>query len=128
MKREGQNILNRPELKVNPYSVPEGYFPSLKENMRLARRPESTATWKKTGIIISVAASVAIMILAGVGLMLRQNPAEYYDDIDLLVFSDLSEHIYLDAQSMSMEDLTDEDIIEYLIYTGVPVESIGSNE
>lgn len=129
--RNDNDILKKPELRERPYEVPEGYFTSVKEVIRTADRTTGNSRRRQNvGLyIMAAAASLALLILAGTGVLSKPETGEYYDSIDLLVFSDISEESYYDLQAMSEpEELTEDDIIEYLIYTGTTLESIESNE
>lgn len=128
--RNDKDILGRPELRKNPYTVPDGYFNSVKESIRITDRNHHSRRRHGTGLYIpAIAASLALLLLAGIGVLSKQEAKIEYDSIDLLVFSDISEESYYDLQAMSEpEELSEEEIIEYLIYTGITLENIETNE
>ena len=121
-----KDILQNPELKSNPYSLPEGYMDSLKTRAVKYARPVAVPGKERHRMmrfIISAAATFLLLIAAG-ALLLRQPALE--DGItqeDYLVFSDgysfleiyetMEEEQYADAY------VSDDDVIEYLIYSGV---------
>lgn len=121
-----KDILQNPGLKSNPYSLPEGYMDSLKTRAVKYARPVAVPGKERHRMmrfIISAAATLLLLIAAG-ALLLRQPALE--DGItqeDYLVFSDgysfleiyetMEEEQYADAY------VSDDDVIEYLIYSGV---------
>lgn len=127
--RNEKDILGRPELRKNPYTVPDGYFNSVKKSIRITDHSVCSRRHGTWPYILAIAASFALLFLAGAGVLSRQQDMVEYDSIDLLVFSDISEESYYDLQAMSEpEELSEEEIIEYLIYTGTTLESIETNE
>ena len=105
-------------LKENPYGVPESYFETLKGD--LMRKKKSFAS-----PYISIAAACLIFLTAG--LMLIKNTV-ISDDMsyeDYLVHSDyIFTEGYEDEINVIENDIDADDIIEYLIYTGVTAEVI----
>ena len=105
MKREEQDILQDPQLKKTPFDVPENYFSTLNESLKGISRLSKVATLKRWATYTAIAASFALLVAAG-GMLLKwsdnQMPAGYAEAYEI----------------------TDEDIIEYLIYTGVDVEDL----
>ena len=129
MKIDGNDILKTPELKECPFSVPEGYFTTFKKDMLAAERQKSGIEWKRLGAGIAVAASLALLVTAGLQTSRRGDPQEMIDSIDLMVFSDMSTESYYDLVAIyDEEDLTEEDIIEYLINSETSLENIASYE
>lgn len=128
MKTYGQDILtSQKELKERPFSVPDGYFEAFKaEAMRTSVAPAASPL-RRLVPYMAVAASLALLI--GVGLSLNETfrTHEEFSTDDYFLFSDtMIRTIYDDASTYQYADaeLMDEDIIEYLIYTGVSPESI----
>lgn len=129
MKIDGNDILKTPELKECPFSVPEGYFTSLKKDILSAQREKNGFEWKRIGAGIAVAASLALLVTASLQTSRREDPQEMIDSIDLMVFSDMSTESYYDLIAIYEEDdLTEEDIIEYLINSETSLENIESYE
>lgn len=108
---KNNDILKDKSLKDMPFSVPDGYF----EKMKICVKSGSGMGQKVHDFLrqamsyAAVAAITALLVVAG-GLFLERNSEK-----------DISEAEGLYADSMV---LTEEDIIEYLIYTGVEVEEI----
>lgn len=129
MKIDGNDILKTRELKECPFSVPEGYFTTFKKDMLAAERQKSGIEWRRLGAGIAVAASLALLVTAGLQTSRREDPQEMIDSIDLMVFSDMSTESYYDLVAIyDEEDLTEEDIIEYLINSETSLENIASYE
>lgn len=128
MKTDGKDILKTPGLKDNPFSVPEGYFTTFKTEMHVPEKPGKSLDWRKLGTGIAVAASFALLVTAGLQT-LRTDSQEEFDSIDLMVFSDMSTESYYDLMAIyEEEELTEEDIIEYLIHSETSLENIESYE
>lgn len=132
MKDFERDILQEVSLKNNPYSVPEGYFESLKDRAVKYSKPSDVAPMQFKRILttaISMAAMFIIMVTAGTMFLKGVTPEEDLTEEDYIVFSDgyLELEMY-DTDGMAEQyadaSISDEDIIEYLIYTGVSQEFI----
>lgn len=132
MKDFERDILQEVSLKNNPYSVPEGYFESLKDRAVKYSKPAEVAPMQFKRILttaISMAAMFIIMVTAGTMFLKGVTPEEDLTEEDYIVFSDgyLELEMY-DTDGMAEQyadaSISDEDIIEYLIYTGVSQEFI----
>ncbi len=124
MKEMKRDILaETPELKSLPYSVPEGYFNSFKDQMRpygKVRRP-----WRKMVSYASAAASVVLFVGAGLLLTQRAPYETEFTQEDFLVFSGAFDNAeYYDASQLAEAEMSNEDIIDYLIYSGISIEEI----
>ena len=129
MKTNDKDILKTPRLRENPYSVPEGYFSTFKKDVITRKEPKKTIDWKKFGYGIAAAASFALLAVTGVRLAETNDIQEEIDSIDLIVFSDMSTETYLDLMAVYEEDeLTEEEIIEYLINEETSLEHIEAYE
>lgn len=125
MMTDDKDILKTPRLRENPYSVPEGYFSTFKKDVITRKEPKKTIDWKKFGYGIAAAASFALFAVTGVRLAETNDIQEEIDSIDLIVFSDMSTETYLDLMAVYEEDeLTEEEIIEYLINEETSLEHI----
>lgn len=132
MKDFERDILQEVSLKNNPYSVPEGYFESLKDRAVKYSKPAEVAPMQFKRILttaISMAAMFIIMVTAGTMLLKGVTPEEDLTEEDYIVFSDG----YFDLEMYDTDGIaeqyadayvSDEDIIEYLIYTGMSQEFI----
>ncbi len=117
-------MAERPELRKMPYDVPEGYFDRFKMQMRPYR---TQRTWRRALPYASAAA--ALLFLFTVGTVLFQHPAntDEFTQEDFLVFSrDMANTEYYEYTAQYADaEIADEDIIEYLIYSGISLEEIG---
>lgn len=129
MKTNDKDILaTRSELRQQPYGVPEGYFDSFKAEMS-GKLPQADAgPWKKSMPYVAAAASLALMISAGALALGGFQSEDTLSQEDYILFSDnlISTDIYEDPSAYQVADaeLLDDEIIEYLIYTGVSPEII----
>ena len=96
---ESETLKNSSRLKKNPFLVPEGYFGKMQERALLARRR------RRIGVVVpllSVAAAVAVLIVGIWTWNLK------FDSMPV----------------QNLSQMSDEEIIAYLIYSGVEVEEI----
>lgn len=127
---------SRKELKEMPFSVPDGYFDRLSGRISAGTAHEegSRSLWSRIAPYAAMAAMFVLIALAGQAVIRQQernisNEAEedsfFYTQI--MPVSGLEE-IYATGDNGYIADseLSDEDIIEYLIYSGLPVESINA--
>ena len=114
------------ELTRTPYKVPEGYFGQVKaEIMHKAAAEEGTSLWRKAVPYMSIAATFLIMVSAGTFFLEKTTQQDGMTYEDYLVHSDmLIEAEYEQDSHIADAAIADEDIIEYLIYTGVTAEDI----
>ena len=100
---ESETLKKSSTLKENPFLVPEGYFRKMQERALLARRR------RRIGVVVpllSVAAAVAVLI---VGIW--------------------TWNLKFDSMPVkNLAQMSDEEIIAYLIYSGVEVEEIEIHE
>ncbi len=128
MKEKERDILaERHELKNMPYSIPEGYFEGFKMNMK----PYGCVrTRRKAVMYASAAASAAILLTAGILLSQRTSSADEFTHEDYLVFSDSminslnSEYYGYTNEQYAEAEMANDDIIDYLIYSGITAEEI----
>ena len=119
MKTKEKDILKEnTQLKQMPFGTPDGYFMSLKNKMRNIPQEQKN---NKIGVIwtrISTAAAIAILVAAGAMLLSHPSSDNEFTEEDYLVFSeDISTDVIYSASTLYAytEDMSDEDIIEYLI-------------
>ena len=103
MKREEQDILQNTQLKNSPFSVPENYISSLNKSLSEIPKKSKNNNARKWVTYTAIAATFALLI-AGAGTLLKWDNTDPYNG-------------YAVAQ-----ELTEDDLIEYLIYTGVDLE------
>ena len=115
------------ELRKNPYKTPEGYFDDLRGKMyRTENLIEPRGIFNRLVPYMSMAAAFLLVALSGT-LLLRNADADYMSYEDYIVHSDMMiSSIYEDdAQIASVSDeVNADDIINYLIYSGVTAEDI----
>lgn len=129
MMTQDKDILTlHKELKDNPYSAPEGYFDSFRDKMTRRVPSEETSLWKRTIPYLAMAASFALLLTAGSLVLDKMTPDGEISQEDFIIFSDnlINTYLYDDESTLQMADaeLQNEDIIEYLIYTGISPEMI----
>ena len=136
-----KDILRNPEMKKTPYSVPEGYFDSLKAQARKYAGPHQVPVniWSRLAPYAGIAAMFLFILLLGKTFITPKNKPQMdskaaeitvLDDgyEDYLVFSDMEATGlgYIDDE-IDIEEINEKDIIEYLIYIGASEKYIGSN-
>ena len=115
------DILDNKSLKTMPYKVPEGYFEELKDNLRPVVRHGSP--WRKVSYT-AIAATVALLIGAGAFLLKSEAETDFTQE-DYLVFSDdMTNTIFYSDDELYAEAVTEDDIIEYLIYIDTEIEEL----
>lgn len=129
MKDSERNIMYDDSLRKCPYSVPEGYFDSLKERAMKYAQPAPVFQFKRVlYTAVSMAAMFILMVTAGTFFLKGVTPAEDLTQEDYIVFTDgyIDLELYDDGLSEQYADasISNEDIVEYLIYTGVSEELI----
>ncbi len=75
--------------------------------------------------LVSIAATLAIMLSAGTFFLSRNSQDDMFTQEDFLVFSsDITDDLLFDTYAET--DILEDDIIEYLIYSGESREDIES--
>lgn len=118
------------ELRKMPYDVPEGYFDTLKKDLRKSSAVRiEKGIWSRVVPYASVAAVFIALVTAGM-LLTRSSFGE-----DEMTFEDYLVHSgsmineeYPDEIRIIDNEINEEDIIEYLIYTGVTAELIENSK
>ena len=128
MKDFRHDILKDPSLKECPFTTPEGYFDDLKKRVVRYSQPVQTPVQQSRKIIMtmtSVAAAFIIMIAAGAFFLSHNSQDDMFTQEDFLVFSsDITDDLLFDTYAET--DIMEDDIIEYLIYSGESREDIES--
>ncbi len=124
MKEKRDILAERSELKKMPYNLPEGYFDGFKSQMK-PYGPKRSG--RKMIPYISAAASVALLLAGGLLLSHRTSPADEFTHEDFLVFSDSminTEYYEYSSEQYADAEMTNDDIIDYLIYSGISAEEV----
>ena len=127
MKQENDILKDRLELKQMPYTVPEGDFEAFKVQAAkpMVRRIDFRA---RIAPYAAMAAVFIFMVTAGTFFLEKSVPEYQMTEEDYVMFSDN----FMNTIAYEMEygsalaeaELSEEDIINYLIYTGVTAEQI----
>lgn len=115
-------------LKEMPYMLPEGYMEGLKRDLKSIPRtaPKRMSLWQRFSPYISMAAAFAFIFALGT-LIVDNSGADEFTQEDFMVFSSNMTNIIMEddyEQYADAAEIEDEDIIEYLIYTGTGPETI----
>lgn len=128
MKTTDKDILkDNARLKEMPFGLPDGYFESMKKALKETKQQAPDHATGLRWSRISIAAAVAILIVAGSILFCLPDAKNGFTEEDYLVFSDdiSTEVIYSTSTLYAYsENLTDEDIIEYLIDSGWEIDDM----
>ena len=126
--KKGIDILKDcPELRQMPFTTPEGYFEAFKAE---ASKPMVRKIDFRTRIApyLAMAAVFIFMVTAGTLLLEKSVPQYQMTEEDYVMFSDniMTTITYgMDyGDQLAEAEISDEDIINYLIYTGVTAEHI----
>ena len=127
MKKEKDILTDCPELKLVPFTVPDGYFETFKSE---ASKPMVRKIDFRTRIApyAAMAAVFIFMVTAGTFLLERSIPEYHMTEEDYIMFSDN----FMTSIAYEMEygsaiaeaELSEEDIINYLLADGISVEHL----
>lgn len=126
MKEMKRDILSESlELRKQVYTVPEGYFDAFKAEMTPYKQRQ-TAIAGKLVPYLSLAATFLFLVTAGTFFLQRSTPSEEFTQEDFILYSSNMSGMdyYDDMYQIADADIADEDIIEYLIYSGISAEEI----
>lgn len=130
------------DLKKMPFTVPENFFETMKAEARKCTEPQviHVSLWTRLAPYTAIAAMFLFIFTLG-NIFLHNSPdqatASTEDTIDVieyedyLVFNEVGADVsiyYLAEEDYAMEMADDEDIIEYLIYTGASESYIEYNK
>ncbi len=116
-----KDILDNKSLKVTPYDVPDGYFENLQKSICEKTGSTSARRWPTYA---AIAASFALLLAAG-GWIFSNTANAGFSQEDYIVFSDdMTNTVLLEESELYAEAATEDDIIEYLIYTGTEIEEL----
>jgi len=116
------------KLKKMPYEVPEGYFSMLGSKLEKIAAPQKTSAYKRLIPYAALAASFLLLVTIGTYFLKHVTPSDTLSDEDLVVFARIIPTtdpmaIYY-SQETEPQEITEDDIIEYLIYNDFPLESL----
>lgn len=127
MKTQDNDILKQDgNLKEMPFSLPEGYMESLRKELKTIpqRNTKKISIFNRILPYVSLAAAFAMIVTIG-GFILEKTTQQDLSYEDYIVFSDdMTNTLLYDTDELYADALSDNDIIEYLIYTGVEIEEL----
>lgn len=127
MKNKDIDILaGSPELKKMPFSVPEGYFESFKAQMKPSVHPHSYTLARRLMPYVAMAAMFLFLVTGGTFILRYTTPEEDFTQEDFIAFSTgmTNTLYYEDMNQIAEAEIAEEDIIEYLIYSGISAEEV----
>lgn len=127
MKTQDNDILKQDgNLKEMPFSLPEGYMESLRKELKTIpqRNTKKISIFNRILPYVSLAAAFAMIVTIG-GFILEKTTQQDLSYEDYIVFSDdMTNTLLYDTDELYADALSDDDIIEYLIYTGIEIEEL----
>ena len=126
MKTEKDILKGNAHLKEMPFSTPEGYFEGLKDQMKVCSRPEVVhrPAFRRFSPQIALAAAFALLLAVG-GFFLERRLEMDFSEEDYIVFSDdLTNTIIYGTNDLYADAVTEDDIMEYLIYSDIDIEEL----
>ena len=127
MKEKNRDILaDNPKLKEQAYSVPDGYFSGFKAGMTPYASVEPSLA-RRLVPYLSMAAVFIFLVTAGTFFLQQTTPADEFTQEDFILYSSNISGIGLyeeEPDQLADAGIADEDIIEYLIYSGISAEEI----
>lgn len=127
MKTQDNDILKQDgNLKEMPFSLPERYMESLRKELKTIpqRNTKKIPIFNRIIPYVSLAAAFAMIVTIG-GFILEKTTETDLSYEDYIVFSeDITNTIFYNTETQYAEAFSDEDIIEYLIHTGVEIEEL----
>ena len=127
MKTQDNDILKQDgNLKEMPFSLPEGYMESLRKELKTIpqRNTKKIPIFNRIIPYVSLAAAFAVIVTIG-GFILEKTTQQDLSYEDYIVFSDdMTNTLLYDTDELYADALSDDDIIEYLIYTGIEIEEL----
>lgn len=119
------------------YKVPEGYFDNLNARLLSIPTPETERSntkslWELSSPIIALAASFALLLVGGTFILRTTTPNPSFEEMDFLEYAysmipntePYSALDYTLAESLA-PSVSEDDIVNYLIETGVSMDLIG---
>lgn len=126
MKEMKTDILaDNPQLRRQVYTAPEGYFEEFKSQIRPYQ--EARQGWaERLAPYLSMAAAFILIVSAGTFFLQRTTSSDDFTQEDYLLFANTKVNVddYDDTDHIADASMGEEDIIEYLIYSGITAEEI----
>ena len=130
-----KNVDNRIDmdgiLKNNPFSAPERYIENLPKHlsdMTAGRRNGARKVSCGRGPVpyFALAASFALMFFVGYAVLRNKPVQDVFLEKGSLAFSDIIPVTapFVDEYEYARFDVTNDDIVDYLIYSYVPLEAV----
>lgn len=111
------------ELRKMPFNIPEGYFEETRtEIMSKTSGHASKGLWSKVAPYASMAAAFILMVTGGRYLLEKSTESDSMTYEDYVVHSEYHISTEYSTKEDSLEVVEDEDIINYLIYSGITAE------
>ena len=113
--------------KKNEISVPEGYFEKLEQSLsRIPRQEVRPTVMQKVSPWLAYAASLAILATLGNFIFRQSSAASVWEDDSWDYISYLSRSLDPDGmiELKETEQLTQEDIVNYLMASNITVEQL----
>lgn len=127
MKSTDKDILNSLNLKKMPFDTPEGYFERFKAGMKKEATPRS-GIWNRFAPYAGLAAAFLSIFAIGTAILERSvEDTEMIQDDYLVFFENMPvTTIYEIEEEVQLADaaMNEEDIINYLIYSGITAEEL----
>ena len=126
MKTDKDILRDTPHLKTMPFSTPENYFEELKSQMKVCQKSSAahSPAIRRISVYSALAAAFALLIAAG-GFFLGRSGDFNFTQEDYIVFSDdMTNTIMYGSDDLYADVVTEDDIMEYLIYTDIDLEEI----
>lgn len=122
-------LADYPELKNLPFEVPEGYFEGFNVNLHPEKR-QSSGVFRKISPYIAIAAMFVIIASVGTLILETMTPEDERNEYISWLYTDLvpytqPESLY-NPDIVVQESLSEEDVIDYLIYSGIDLTAMVS--
>lgn len=126
MKEMKRDILaDNPQLRNQAYTAPEGYFEDFKSQMKPYQKKQRNLM-AKLSPYISIAAAFIFIVTAGTFLLRHTASSDEFTQEDYLLFANSMVNVeyYEETDQIAEASMEEEEIIEYLIYSGISAEEI----
>ncbi len=127
MKSTDKDILNSLNLKKMPFDTPEGYFERFKAGMK-KEATSRRGIWNRLAPYAGLAAAFLSIFAIGTAILERSvEDTEMIQDDYLVLYDNMPvTTIYEIGEEAQLADaaMNEEDIINYLIYSGITAEEL----